>query len=599
MPTGSRISTEGTGVVVEDTVTGAGEVRVAGGTAAVRSIYADSSGTIAVASGATLSVDNVDSYGIYASGNRKLVNNGTLTALNNSGYDTLYLEGAANTLTNNGTLNLANGADANGGGKITNAAAATVHKTGAAESTLSTTVDNFGTMRSADGLLNVAGAFPAISGTTLTRGTYEMVSPSRIQVPTDVVRIDGTVVLDGPSASLSDPGDANGLLNLNRIGATGSLTVKNGRVQNTAALAQTGTLTIGDGTGSQVIAPSMTSTGATSVVSSTSLLKTTGAINVSSGTVSGAGTIQAGGAGVTVGATAIIAPGTSVPAQPATLSITGSLTLLPESALRVDINGTTAGIRDQLAVSGAAALGGNLEITTGYTPAAGDTIDVVTTGGARTGTFDGITGGDVPGNVSWASSYGANAMSLRAAQPQLSIADAELIEGNSGSQLLQFTLTSDDTILPASSATVSTSNGTANGGGTAAAGGQDFTPTSTTVTLPRGVTSATFSVPVAGDGVYEHDDTFTVTLSDANNLGFADGSATGTIRNDENVPSLSVAPATVVEGDPSSGGQASVTATMSGPSEYSTGRAGRPWRRPPAPVTSPPGTPASPSPPAP
>ncbi|PRC49416.1 calcium-binding protein, partial [Mycobacterium sp. ITM-2017-0098] len=97
-------------------------------------------------------------------------------------------------------------------------------------------------------------------------------------------------------------------------------------------------------------------------------------------------------------------------------------------------------------------------------------------------------------------------------------------------------------------APVSVAYATSNGTATA---GSDFTAKSGTVTFAAGVTSQQISVAVVGDTVVEQNETFTVTLSSPTGATIADGSAIGTITNDDVapvvLPKVTVADATVVE----------------------------------------------------
>lgn len=62
-----------------------------------------------------------------------------------------------------------------------------------------------------------------------------------------------------------------------------------------------------------------------------------------------------------------------------------------------------------------------------------------------------------------------------------------------------------------------------------------------TITIPAGQTSATLTLNVAGDLTYEGDEGFTVTLSNpSSNAQVAAASATGTIQNDDPLPSGNV-----------------------------------------------------------
>ena len=75
----------------------------------------------------------------------------------------------------------------------------------------------------------------------------------------------------------------------------------------------------------------------------------------------------------------------------------------------------------------------------------------------------------------------------------------------------------------------------------------DFTSRSGRITLAPGVTSTTFTVQTQDDGhnlsssVYEGDETFTVTISNLTNAEISRANATGTIIDDEDVPTASFA----------------------------------------------------------
>src|SRR5207247_2022796 len=92
--------------------------------------------------------------------------------------------------------------------------------------------------------------------------------------------------------------------------------------------------------------------------------------------------------------------------------------------------------------------------------------------------------------------------------PSISINNASVTEGNSGTTNAAFTVS-----LAASSPQdiaihYATSNGTATSG-------SDFTSTSGTLTIAAGQTSATISVPVLGDHTDEANETFSLTLTSA------------------------------------------------------------------------------------
>ena len=113
--------------------------------------------------------------------------------------------------------------------------------------------------------------------------------------------------------------------------------------------------------------------------------------------------------------------------------------------------------------------------------------------------------------------------------PIVSIADASLLEGNSGTTTAVFQVTLANPSSSEVRITCSTSNGTATNG-------TDYTATTTTLIFPVGTTNQTFSVPVIGDVNNEPDQTFFVTLSAPVNCTIGRSPATGTIINDDAAP---------------------------------------------------------------
>jgi hypothetical protein len=128
---------------------------------------------------------------------------------------------------------------------------------------------------------------------------------------------------------------------------------------------------------------------------------------------------------------------------------------------------------------------------------------------------------------------------------QLSIASASVNEGNTGSSVLNFTVTRTDT-SGSPTATYTIANGTTD----ATDFGNGFQSTGT-VTFAAGATTATISVPVRGDYVIEANETFTVTLSNPTDAGIATngGVATGTITNDDEAGLLAIGNPSVAEGN--------------------------------------------------
>jgi cysteine-rich repeat protein len=126
--------------------------------------------------------------------------------------------------------------------------------------------------------------------------------------------------------------------------------------------------------------------------------------------------------------------------------------------------------------------------------------------------------------------------------PTLSIADASVSEGNSGTKTLAFTVS----LSQASAGPVTYDIATANG--TASAGSDYVASSLTGQAIPAGQLSKSFAVTLNGDTAVENNETFVVNVTNAAGAGIADGQATGTIANDD-LPTLSIADAAVAEGN--------------------------------------------------
>ena len=119
--------------------------------------------------------------------------------------------------------------------------------------------------------------------------------------------------------------------------------------------------------------------------------------------------------------------------------------------------------------------------------------------------------------------------------PTLSVGDASATEGGN----VTFPVTLSEAVTDVVTATWTASFGSNEEDAAAA----DLASTTGTLTIGGGDTAGTFTVMTAGDTTDEHDETFTVTLSGvSSNAQLAtDPTATGTITDDDDPPSLSVA----------------------------------------------------------
>lgn len=143
-------------------------------------------------------------------------------------------------------------------------------------------------------------------------------------------------------------------------------------------------------------------------------------------------------------------------------------------------------------------------------------------------TFSVLLSNPSPGTVLLNPATGTGTILNDDAAPILiSIADASLVEGNSGDAPMLFTVSID---APAPAGGVSVDFVTADGTATA---GSDYVATSGTASIAEGDTSTTITVAIIGDELGEFDETFSVTLSNPTGAALNDASATGTILNDD------------------------------------------------------------------
>jgi len=138
--------------------------------------------------------------------------------------------------------------------------------------------------------------------------------------------------------------------------------------------------------------------------------------------------------------------------------------------------------------------------------------------------------------------------------PTVSIANASISEGNTGTKILEFTVTLSTISDKDVSVSFVTQDDTASDS-------SDYDAANGTLTIAAGQTSGKIMVTVRGDTAVEADETFRVDLSDPTNASIADGSATGTITNDDSaVPTIAInSPAARAEND----GPMAFTVTLS------------------------------------
>ncbi|NBT41841.1 MAG: hypothetical protein EBT20_15470, partial [Alphaproteobacteria bacterium] len=157
-----------------------------------------------------------------------------------------------------------------------------------------------------------------------------------------------------------------------------------------------------------------------------------------------------------------------------------------------------------------------------------------------------------PTNATISDATGTGTITNDDAAPSLSISDVSVAE-NVGAGVATFTVT----LSAVSGQTVTVDYATSDG--TATTADSDYTATSGTLTFNPGDTTKTFNVTITNDAKNEASETYTVTISNPSNATISDATGTGTITNDDAVPSLAVNDVTVDE----DAGTATFTVTQS------------------------------------
>ncbi len=363
----------------------------------------------------------------------------------------------------------------------------------------------------------------------------------------------GTILDDDPKFSIDSPSVVEGdsgskdmtfTVTLSAM-STSSLTVSYAQTGGTATSGTDytavtgGMLTFAAGTTSQTITVPVTGDTVDEGASETVVLTLSGATSGAGiGTASGTGTITDDDPKFSI-ADASVAEGDS-----SSVNMTFTVTLSASTTTQTTVSyatsaGTATSGTDYTAVTaGMLTFAANSTSQTFNVPVTGDTTDegasetfTVTLSNATGGA--GIADGTATGTVT-------------DDDPKFSIADASVVEGDSSSVNMTFTVTLSASTTTQTTVSYATSNGTAT------TAGSDYTARTGTLTFTAGTTTQTFTVSVTGDTTDEGaSETFTVALSNATGgAGIADGTATGTITDDD--PKFSIADASVAEGDSSS-----------------------------------------------
>jgi hypothetical protein len=405
--------------------TGATSTLAAGSTLQVQSLTTDSSTTLPVPSGATLSVfagtisGAVSGAGTYTAGigatgatteiksggalaTAVTVGPGSVTVDTGGGYAATATTIGAGTLTLNtagttGALAITGGGQINGvtGNSLAASGAVTWTSGALTNLALSQTGTGFSASGTGASVTSLAGGSVTTSSPVTITSTHFQTSGTPTLTTSSTISLSPSITIAGAGATFS----AAGLGSASGSGAGtvstaynfgtealkltgGSTTVTSSGVLNTGAL----TLTAGSLQDNGTIAPSSTT--------------------LTGGTLQGTGTIN----GAVTNTSGTVAPGAGAPGV---LTIGGNYSQGGGGTLAIAIGGTIAGSGfSELQVGGNAALSGNLSLSdvNGFIPGSSDTFKVLSSTSARTGAMT-VTG---PSSSLYVVRYNANDVTLTA-----------------------------------------------------------------------------------------------------------------------------------------------------------------------------------------
>jgi ELWxxDGT repeat protein len=213
-----------------------------------------------------------------------------------------------------------------------------------------------------------------------------------------------------------------------------------------------------------------------------------------------------------------------------------SLSAASDKGVTVDwatANGSAAAGQDYVASSGTLVFQSGVALQALSVPVLGDLVDEPLEG------FLVNLSGAV--NATIADPQGAASIADDDPAPGVSVANVTVVEGDAGAVSALFQVT----LAAVSGHTVSVDFATADG---SAAAGSDYTTTSGSVSFAPGTVTRTLGVPVLGDNQDEPTEAFNLQLTGAVNATIVDGTATGTIL-DNDAAHIGIGDAIVTEGD--------------------------------------------------
>jgi fibronectin-binding autotransporter adhesin len=336
--------------------------------------------------------------------NTTLTGGGTLTlAESGGGAAIIQQETGGLTLTNTGNTIQGAGVIGNGGLTVVNGVDGTILANAAGQTLLingSGGLTNNGALQVAAGsTMHVTSPFTNFSGNTLTGGIYAVngtvPNPGTLQIDAlgttggEIVNNASTIVLNGPTAEITDKSNLNALANFQDNLAGGNFILENGQNFITGAngtnFENDGSVAVGQGS-SFTTANDYTQGGGLTLVDGT-LTATGGQVNINGGTLSGSGTIF-GNVNINAGGT--LSPGLFFPGK---INISGNYSqsgTLDEGIIGLPASGFFD-VTNVTAITGAGVLGGTLDISilNGFQPGVNSNLSylIMTAGGGFTGQF--------------------------------------------------------------------------------------------------------------------------------------------------------------------------------------------------------------------
>jgi hypothetical protein len=364
--------------------------------------YMTNAGTVTVDTGASLTLTTATTD----------TNTGTIAV-----DGTLYLKGAATTLSGAGSLTLTNGflkgmgtlptlknnSTIKGSGTISNLGitnAGTLFANQAAPLIIlpsTAGLTNTGTLEVGAGDTmqigtTAGGALTNFSGTTLTGGSYNLTGTLQFGASGTTIATNAANITLNGAGQMLDFGNNNILAGFNNNASTGVFKLASAASLSTngGSFTNLGTFTVSAGTTFTVGGSSFNfnQNGGTAMVNGTLTSTTLGTLTVNGGTLDGTGTL-----GYNVVDASILTPGDSATVT-GRLTVADTYTQQSTGALDMQINGAAAATKyDYLKVTQGATLGGtlNIDLGSGFTPTVGETFTIITASSV-TGTFATVNG---------------------------------------------------------------------------------------------------------------------------------------------------------------------------------------------------------------